>query len=192
MRPELALALVLAACGTPASAPSACPTGTHADATHASAIEARLGSIAAGRALLDVTRAEVPAICFGDAASTSVITRARVVLLADGLEEGEAAARLGHLLVHVRDGLPIDQLHPPCDAAVEHAMALEARAYVEELALQDGLAAHPTTLAFEFADAVRDAAPDAREGIVRTYLHAHPDGAPGIDGLESAYRELCR
>lgn len=191
MRPELVLVALLGACGAPALSAD-CPSGTHQDATLAAAIEARLATLPAGRALVDAQRERVSAVCFGAVGSSSVITRERIVVLAAGLEEGEAAARLGHLLVHVRDGLPIDELRPPCDAAVDRAMMLEARAYVEEIALQDALGAHPSTLAFEFADALRAAPPEDRASVARTYLHTHPDGAPGIDGLESAYRALCR
>lgn len=190
MRREL-LAIGLAAC---TSAPVAtCPAGTDADAARASAIETRLASVSEGRALLG-SRDRVAAICFGDGAS--VITSDHVVLLARTLEEGEAAARLGHLLVHARDGLPIDVIHAgvsesDCDAAVDRALALEARAYVTEVALQDALHAQPSVLAFEFASDVRTSTPDAREPLVLAYLRAHPTGAPGIEGLAAAYRARC-
>lgn len=196
MRPELALALALFGCGASAT-PAACPAGTRADAARASAIEARLGSVASGRALLAVGRDRVRAVCFADAGSASVVTIEHVVLLAADLEEGEAAARLGHLLVHLRDGLPTDVVHAgldpaACDAAVERALSLEAHAYVEEVALQDALGAQPTTLAFEFTPAMRAAAPEARASIALSYLRAHPSGGPGIDGLADAYRARCR
>lgn len=192
MRPELAL-LVLIGCGAPAPA---CPSGTHADAARASAIEHRLASVAEGRALIDAARARVPAICFGASESASVISTDRVILLAEGLEEGEAAARLGHLLVHARDGLATDEVHAgmdadACELGVDRALDLEARAYVVEVSLQSALGARPTTLAFEFADAMRAAPPDARFEIARAYLRDHPDGGPGIDGLASAYRAIC-
>ncbi len=192
MRREL-IALVLIGCGAPAPT---CPSGTHDDVARASAIENRLASVAQGRALIDAARARVPAICFGASESASVITTDRVVLLASGLEEGEAAARLGHLLVHARDGLPTDEVHArmdpaACEAAVDRAIDLEAHAYVVEVSLQTALDARPTQLVFEFVDAMRAAPPDTRFDIARTYLREHPDGGPGIDGLASAYRALC-
>jgi hypothetical protein len=192
MRVEL-LALALVACST---APVPCPDGTHADEGRAAAIAERLGTVSEGRALLAL-RDRVRAICFGDRTSASVITSEHVVVLNDALEEAEAAARLGHLLVHVRDGLPIDVvssgLDPAaCDAAVDRALTLEARAYVVEVSLQDALGAHPTLLAFELAGDLRAASPDARESIALRYLRAHPSGAPGIDGLADAYRARCR
>ena len=186
---------LLGACGVPATR-AACPAGTRADGPRAAAIEARLGTVSEGRALL-ASRDRVAAICFGDPASSSVITADRLVLLAGALEEGEAAARLGHLLVHAREGLPIDEVHAgldeaACDAAVERALMLEARAYVVEVALQDALGARPTTLAFEFAARLRATSEGEREGIVTAYLRAHPRGGPGIDGLADAYRARCR
>lgn len=195
MRRELALALALIGCG-PAAAP--CPSGTQSDPPRAHEIQARLATVSEGRALIDAARAQVPAICFGARASSSVITRDRVVLLATDLEEGEAAARLGHLLVHARDGLPVELVHTGLDAdacheAVRRALMLEARAYVTEITLQDALVAEPVTLAFAFSDAVRaSSTQDERESVVLAYLYAHPDGGRGVDGLLEAYRARCR
>ena len=198
MRAEaaLAFAFAVAACGTGGARPP-CPSGTWPDEARERAIEARLASVAEGRTLLDAQQDRVARVCFASASSASVVTHDRVVILAQGLEEAEAAARLGHLLVHLRDGLPIDavsaSLAPAaCDAAVDRALALEARAYVAEVALQDELGAHPRMLAFEFGDALRAASGDAREGIVLAYLREHPTGGQGIDGLAEAYRARCR
>ena len=189
MRREL-LALLLIGCG---ATPPACPDGTRPDTARASAIEARLSTVSEGRALIESAHVS---ICFVTSGSSSVITTDRVVLLASELEEGEAAARLGHLLVHARDGLPIDLIqsgldHDACEAAVDRALTLEARAYVTEIALQDALGAHPTTLAFAFAADVRAAPEPERESIAHAYLVAHPDGGPGLDGLAAAYRARC-
>ena len=190
------LALAIAACDHGGSR-APCPSGAWRDESREHAIEARLASVAEGRVLLDAQRDRVARVCFTSASSASVVTHDRVVILAQGLEEGEAAARLGHLLVHLRDGLPIDAVSPglaaeSCDAAVGRALALEAHAYVVEIALQDELGVHPQTLAFEFGDAVRAASGDSREGIVLAYLRDHPTGGQGIDGLAEAYRARCR
>jgi hypothetical protein len=191
MRAELALVL-LAACET--STP--CPSGMQADAARVEAIVTRLGTVSEGRALLEV-RDRIAATCFATPGSASVITSERIVILASDLEEGEASARLGHLLAHVRDGLPTDAVHSglagaACDAAVDRALRLEARAYVIEVSLQEALHARPTTLAFEFAEAMRAAPTEAREAIALAYLRDHPHGAAGIDGLADAYRARCR
>lgn len=191
----LGVLVVGSACSTPSS--PRCPPGTAEDAAHAAALERRLGTVTEGAALLDGARTGIARICFGEQTSSSVITRDRVVILARGLEESEAAARLGHLLVHARDGLPIDAVHGgvdegTCEAEVGEALALEARAYVTEIALQDALGAQPRLLAFEFAADVRAAPASSRERVVLAYLRAHPRGGPGIDGLADAYRLQCR
>ncbi len=183
------LALALAGCGGGAPA---CPEGTRSDDARALEIRTRLASVVGGAELVRDAVARVRAICFAPATSASVIDDTFVVILQSDLEPGEAAARLGHLLVHVRDGLPSALLHgPDCGSAVERALAREATAYVREVALQAELGAAPRALAFEFAADVLAAAPERREPIVLDYLRAHPGGAPGIDGLAAGYRARC-
>jgi hypothetical protein len=194
MREAIALAFALTACGARAES-SACPSGTHEDASRTQAIIDRLDTSPDGHALL-ARRSLVARVCFAPASSASVLTTDHVILLADDLELGEAAARVGHLLVHLRDGLPIDAVsgqaaERACDAAVDRALTLEARAYVVEVELQGTLDAHPHVLAFEFTDAVRAAPADARDALVLAYLRTHPSGGPGIEGLGTAYRAQC-
>jgi hypothetical protein len=191
------LLLALALVGCPVPPPPPCPSGSVADATLAERIEHRLARTMRGRVLLDTQRVHVRAFCFVPPGSTSAITDERDVLLARDLEEGEAAARLAHLLTHLDTGLPSSAVTPTddaaaCDAMVEHAISLEAAAYVAEIDFQDALVASPRVLRFEFADAVRAASILERERIVHDYLYAHPSGAPGIDGLVDAYRARCR
>lgn len=194
-RRALVIATLLAACGTP-SAPSPCRTGLHADEARATAIEARLASVPEGRALLDAARARLAAICFAEPGSASVVTTDHVAVLARDLEEGEAAARLGHLLVHLRDGLPLEAVpegasDARCDEGVSRALALEATAYVTEVELQRALGAAPRVLRFELGDMLAALPAGEREPAVQRYLAEHPDGAPGIEGLASAYRQRC-
>ncbi|MFO0683891.1 MAG: hypothetical protein U0234_17675 [Sandaracinus sp.] len=197
MRRELALSLVLAACGTtPVPAPAGCSEGLHADAARQARLEARLGSVAEGSALLAAARDRVAAVCFAAPGSASVVTTDRVLVLAEDLEESEAAARLGHLLVHLRDGLPLEAVPEgargaACDEAVTRALALESVAYATEIELQRALEATPHVLRFEITDAVLALAPEARARYVARYLAEHPDGAPGIEGLAHAYRLRC-
>ncbi len=187
----LLVALTLVGC-TDAAPTTACPSGSTSDDARALRIRARLESVPSGAELVREAGASVRSICFAPAGGLSVVDHDHRIVLAEGLEEGEAAARLGHLLVHLRDGLPDDGLiGPDCDAAVERALVREASAYVREVLLQTELGARPTTLAFEFAPAVAAALPDARESIVLAYLRAHPDGAPGIDALAAGYRARC-
>jgi hypothetical protein len=191
MIPRLLVALALAGCSEAHQGPS-CPAGTHIDEARSDAVRARLASVPSGASLLREAGARLTIVCFAPPTSPSVVDDAHDVILASDLDEGEAAARLGHLLVHLRDGLPDEGLRSSdCDAAVDHALALEATAYVREVELQHALGVTPRALAFEFAADVLAAPPGAREAIVQAYLAAHPEGAPGIDGLASAYRERC-
>jgi hypothetical protein len=185
----LTLCVLLVGCG---EAAVVCPAGTTADDARALRIRTRLESVERGAALVREAGERVSVICFAAPRSTSVVDASHRVMLATELDDGEAAARLGHLLVHLRDGLPDANLHgPDCDAAVEHALALEATAYVEEISLQAELAVTPRVLAFEPSAEILAAPPDAREAIMLAYLRAHPNGAPGIDALSTSYRARC-
>ena len=191
MRAVAWLLLLLAGCGAPPPAPP-CPAGAHRDDPRAARIRARLASVPSGAALAADADGLVHAICFAPGGSASVVDDAHVVILATDLEEGEAAARLGHLLFHLRSGMPDAELTgPDCDLAVERALAREAVAYVREVALQAELGAQPHVLTFDFTAAVLAASPDAREQIVLDYLRSHPAGAPGVDGLAAGYRARC-
>lgn len=191
MRRALALALALAGCAGGAPIAS-CPAGTQHDDARALQIRARLSSIESGATLLREAGGQMSAICFAPPGSPSVVNDAHVVILASDLQEAEAAARLGHLLVHLRDGLPDAELvGPDCDAAVERALAREATAYVREVVLQAELHAEPRVLAFEFSADVRAAPIELREPLVHAYLREHPHGARGIDGLAAGYRARC-
>ncbi len=192
----LAVALALVACGAPASAPAACAPGTSVDSARRAAIEARLASVEEGGALLAAARDRVREVCFAAPESASVVTTDGALVLARDLDEGEAAARMGHLLVHLRDGLPLEAVPEGargarCEAGIERALARESVAYVTEVELQHALAITPRRFRFEF-DAVLAALPASeRAPHVQRYLAEHPDGAPGIEGLASAYRARC-
>lgn len=190
MRGPLAALLVLGCSGAPEPAP--CPLGHHRDPARAAELEARLADTREG-APLAALLAGTAGICFA-ADAIDVITTERVLLLSDGMETGEAAARLGHLLVHVRDGLPMREAIPrgaDCEALLDEALDREAQAHAAEMRLQRALGAVPRRHAFEITDAVL-ALPEAEQaGAVRAYLEAHPTGAPGIDGLAAGYLERC-
>lgn len=191
MRIALVLALI-AGCGSGEPSTPHCPPGSQPDEARAAAVRARLASVASGEALIAAAGDRVSCVCFAAPGSTSAVDDTHAILLASDLEEGEAAARFGHLLVHLRDGLPDEGLHrPDCDAAVERALAREATAYVREIELQTEVGARPRMLAFEMSSDVLAAPREEREAIVLAYLRAHPHGAPGIDGLAAGYRERC-
>lgn len=187
----LALALTLGACGADAAEPP-CPAGHHRDASRAAAIVQRLGTVPEGATLVSLL-AGTQGICFGDEA-LNVVTSDRAFLLASSLEDGEAAARLGHLLIHVRDGLPMGDAIPSdadCDALVREALDREAVAYVAEVRLQRALGVTPRTLAFEFAFELERLDEPSARARVRAYLEEHPTGAPNIDGLSAGYLARC-
>lgn len=189
-----AIALLLAAgCARPTADRAPCPAGHTESGARAARVVERLASVPEGRELARVLDAHV--ICFAPE-GLGVITGERQLLLSDALDDGENAARLGHLLVHARDGLPLDSDRAgagrDCEALVARALDSEALAHVVEVRLQTALEVTPTHFVFEFASQVR-AAPDEAHAValVRRYLAAHPTGAPGIDGLAAAYHQRC-
>lgn len=190
----LVLALLGAGCGDPVGrsyhAPP-CPEGALDLPARADAVVARLASVPEGAALIDATRERLGRVCFGRGPSV-LEERERHVVLDGALGPGEGAARLGHLLVHVRDGSPYVP-GPDCDVVVARALDAEARAHALELELRRALSV-PAASALSFGELEPAfwAAPEAeRVALVRAYLEAHPDGAPGIDGLASGYRARC-
>lgn len=188
-RGAVACAVALVACGAPGPV---CPTGHHPDAARTARTLERLRSTPEGEALAALER-QLRGVCWGPEA-LDVITTERLVLLSEALEDGEAAARLGHLLVHVRDGLPLRETIPPgadCEALVAEALDREAVAYAAELRLQHALAAAPRLHAFGLERLVA-LDPETQRAELRAHLEAHPLGAPGIDALAAGYRERCR
>lgn len=189
----LVLALLGAGCEDPVGrsyhAPP-CPEGALDLPARADAIVARLASVPEGAALIEATRPRLGRICFGRGPSV-LEERERHVVLDTALGPGEAAARLGHLLMHVRDGSPYAP-GADCDAVVARALDAEARAHALELELRRALSAERGALSFgELEAAFWDAPASERVAGVRAYLEAHPDGAPGIDALASGYRARC-
>ncbi len=79
-----------------------------------------------------------------------------------------------------------------CDAQVDEALALEARALALELRLRRALGVTSRRLPYAFEDGFWSAPAAGRERLVLDYLRAHPDGAPGLDGLASGYARRCR
>lgn len=186
--------LLVCACGTGASPPAAtCPSGARTDDPRAARLASLLGSTDEGHTLADGWLSGVRRICFEEG-SLSVITHEHVVLLDARMSDEEAAARLGHLLVHERDGHPMSEPVTPstdCTALVHEALVRESRAYAAESRLRTALAVHDPVLAFEpIVDAEPRADPEASARWL-VYLEAHPTGAPGIDALGAGYFAQC-
>jgi hypothetical protein len=110
------IAWLLSACG------AACPPGTSADPSREAELRARLAEL---EPALARTRATV---CTGAPQDGLAGDR---VLLADASDPA-AAARLGHLLLHRRDGLLPPTPGPACAAEVERALAGERAAHAAE------------------------------------------------------------
>jgi hypothetical protein len=180
-----------------ADPPLPCPLPFAPDGERARALESLLTSTPEGGAILArIPRRSSPPVCFGPAV-VSAITTDGVVLLDAGLEGPEAAARLGHLLIHAAEGLPM--AHPtrePCPIQVDRALAAEAHALAVEIRLRRALgvagsAGPARRLPYAFEDDFWAAPAGEREALVLAYLHAHPDGAPGLDALASGYVRRC-
>jgi hypothetical protein len=189
----VAIAAILCLCCRGAAPPRPCPARFAADRAREVVLVDRLRAAPEGGLLLArVPPAALPRICFGPAAVSSITTEG-VVLLDRELGELEAAARLGHLLAHAVEGMPMAQPRAgDCDAQVEEALVQEARALALELRLRRALGVTERRLPYAFEDAFWRSPTAGRERLVLEYLHAHPDGAPGLDGLASGYSRRCR
>lgn len=121
------------------------------------------------------------------------MTTERVALFDERLGDEEAAARLGHLLQHVVEGLSAEKRDgESCDEVTRRALAREASALSRELRLRRALGVDTANVRYAFEEAFWAARPDDREPLVLAYLEAHPNGAPGIDALAAGYAQRCR
>ncbi|MDC0741803.1 hypothetical protein [Polyangium mundeleinium] len=175
---------------------STCPAGFRADDARAEGILAKLGDVPAGARARDQALAKGGiSFCFGRIGVSSVTTSG-AVLIDEALGTEEAAARVGHLLTHVAEGLRVEPRggeDESCEVITERALAAEAAALSLELGLRRALGVGSSArVRYEFEGGYWAAPEKAREGLVLDYLRAHPDGAPGIDALASGYARRCR
>lgn len=176
---RLLLCCVLLA-GCEAEAP--CPEGTLADEGRAGGLVAAARGTEAGKGLAR------PRICFGGGARGTVRPDA-VVVLADGLAQSAAVARLVHMQMHLKDSLhkfPIANV--PCDRQVFTAMAAEARAIVAEIEVCAQLGCDPAP--YSFAGEVLAAASTERSTLVMRKVGAETQ-EDGLDVLIGDYRRRC-
>jgi hypothetical protein len=187
-------AIALAGCREPLPAAPPCPERTREDSARAQRLRDALGSTARGRALLRRADAGPPLrLCFGIVAEPG-ITPERLVLLDERVGDAEAAARLGHLLLHADEGLPMDEGRArgrSCDERVAEAVRVEARAHALEIELRRDLGVTTPRARFAFEGAFWAAPPDRREAVIRSWLEAHPNGGGGVPGFIAAYRRAC-
>lgn len=109
--------------------------------------------------------------------------------------DAEGAARLGHLLLHAIEGLPMDPGRGrgrPCEARVAEAVRVEARAHALELELRRDLGVTAPRATFAFETAFWSAPPERRVEVIRAWLEAHPHGGAGVPGFVDAYGRACR
>lgn len=129
-------------------------------------------------------------LCFG-AVDVPVVTEDRALLLDARTDDAECAARVGHLVAHVVEGMPMPariEADADCPALVDRALVAEAEAYAVELRLRRALGL--TEPRYEF-EADFHASPQQGEATILAYLRAHPEGGPGLDGLGAAYAQRC-
>jgi hypothetical protein len=162
-----------------------------ADEARARSLVARLEGAPEGAAIVGRMPAGAARVCFGKV-PVSAVTPEGVVLLEVSLADAEAAARLGHLLLHVVEGSPAPRAgEADCDAAVRRALGAEAAALGLELRLRRALGVEAPAMRYEFEEGFWGAAPGDREALVLAYLEAHPHGGPGVDALAEGYRRRC-
>ena len=188
-----ALALVslfIASCRASEPVPH-CPAGFAQNDGRAKHLWERLGTASAGAALL-ARSASKPPLCFGQT-ELSTLTTNGVIYFDDKLDESEGAARLGHLFTHFVDGMPMANPRPTdCETQVDEALRAESVALSLELQLRRELASRNARIVYEFEPSYWVAVPAERERLIFDYLRAHPQGAPGIDGLAAGYAKRCR
>jgi len=189
----LLAALVVCACRESEPRAPACPDGFVADAARATRIFHALERDPEGAKLIDEARSRgAITSCFGSM-EVSAVTTERVVLFDEQLGDEEAAARLGHLIEHVVEGLSAEKRDgETCEEVVRRALAHEAAALSRELRLRRALGVGAAKIRYELEEAFWAAQPDDREALVLAYLEAHPNGAPGIDALAAGYAQRCR
>jgi hypothetical protein len=172
--------------------PLACPQDTHANPDR----QARLGQRLRG-ALPRLASPDAVALgqardfgswCFGP---QSELREDGPLILDETLADDEAAARAGHLLLHLLIP-PWPASQAACDERVQAALEAEAHAISLELELRQALAVESPKVDYAFTAQHQQAAPDQRIALVARYLRQYPDGAPGVPGLASAYAQRCR
>lgn len=184
------MGLVWTACKA-SNAGSECPTPFLRNERRVQRLWDRLDDAPEGAALVLRTSAK-PLVCFGPT-EHSVVTTEHIMLLDTAMDDNEAAARFGHLLMHVVEGMPMRENQAGnCDARVDAALREEARALSYELRLRRQLGVQAKRIQYEFEEPYWATSEQEREPFVWKYLLDHPEGAPGIDALASGYAKQCQ
>jgi hypothetical protein len=178
----------LGGCAAAAPAMPPCPDGFWQDPPRAVEILGALATSEEGEALL--ANAGPLRLCFGAISPSQVITDG-VLLLDTTRGAPETAARVGHLLVHLKERALFD--HPPadkqrCGAWVEAVLGAEGRAYAVELRLAQALGVE---VSYPFAAAFWKSEPASREAKIASYLKEHSEGGAGLAPLATDYAHAC-
>lgn len=172
--------------------PAACPQGTRAAPERQARLHQLLRSalprLASPDALALGQAHDVGGCCFGQ---QSELYEDGPLILDETLADEEAAARAGHLLLHILLP-PWPDSQAPCAQRVAHAVEAEAHALSLELELREVLGVPNPKVNYAFAAEHQQAAPDQRIPLIERALRQFPDGAPGIPGLANAYAQRCR
>ncbi len=167
-----------------------CPVGFLDRVGETDRVRAQLARSAEGAALLEALSREVR-FCFGEI-DIPVVSEGRVLVLDARPGVPEQAARAGHLLHHVVEGMPYpDEVtaDTDCDALVETAIGREAAAYALEARLRRAFELPPTR--YEFEPGFWAAPESDRVALVDRFLRDHPGGARNMDGLIAGYAQRC-
>ncbi len=174
--------------------PSTCPKGARQDEPRRQRLLSMLLAAGEESRRLALRGRDKVRFCFMER-KHSVVTTEGKLLLDPRWQDGELAARVGHLLFHVVEGLPYRDRGTDsrtCQARVAEALRREAQSLALELRLRKALQVGKPTVAFEFTAEVRSAPEGERTEVIYAYLQAHPHGGPGIDALGAGYLARCR
>ncbi len=144
-----------------------CPPQHHVDSPRSVRIAALAG--------VDAT------LCFG-ATAPSEVSSDGIMRIDDRLGDVEAAARVAHLMSHVRE--PVHAALA-CDAFVEATLRSEARAFSIEVRERVRLRLTNAVVELPFER-------DATEEGVLSWLRSHPNGELGVRAVAADARALCR
>lgn len=183
-------ALAHACSGTAASTPTGAP-GCTPDAERTARLTRLLAVEPAAAALVspDVSAS----VCF--AAGPGTLLNGTTLVLPSEAGDTETAARLAHLLHHVRHGRGLVAGAPiagSCEAAVDEALREEAAAHVLELSLRAAWSVGAPRRPFANAAEILSLPPEEREEALLAHLRAHPEGGGGYEPLGRDYLERCR
>lgn len=180
--------------------PSPCPPSFYSNAALEEQILKLLSTTAEGKGLQQNIQSQKhnkkPKICFGSI-PVPALTDNFYILLNAKHSLPESASRLGHLYMHVLEGLPMHSAARDCDSRVDYALTKEARAFAVELRLRKALGLlsqenTPPALPFEFESAFWKSPELEREALIKNYLVEHPHGGPGVDALAASYLKRCK